>query len=448
MQSVSNRLSMVLLVGYLVMSVAVAGEQEGIMRPCEGPYKGRRPTREEFETLLRNHQAWLEARGGPNDERRANLCQANLAGTSLIAVNLQGASLDAANLQRANLWKANLKATSLIGANLQGATLIEAKLQSVTLYQANLQHANLYKAQLQEAWLEETTLQEAWLVGANLQRASLVEINFAGAVFEPILESSLDIRTLISPHTRLDTLAFHTSPAVLITLREALKKAGMRTHERQLTYAVEHTRMLQTWDPSIIENTWKRRALRDMEKPKDKRPWRERLAGKIESLLSYVLFELPSNYGMTPGRALQTLGVLIGLFALPYMAAVLASGDAGIWMLWLPDRVHKAEGEDKPVRVTPTFFFTSPQKRAAGYWSGGLWRGLSTVFIGLYFSLLSAFSLGWRDLNVGTWIARVQPHEYTLRATGWVRTVSGLQSLLSVYLLALWVLTYFGRPFE
>jgi hypothetical protein len=35
-----------------------------------------------------------------------------------------------------------------------------------------------------------------------------------------------------------------------------------------------------------------------------------------------------------------------------------------------------------------------------------------------------------------------------LRATGWVRTVAGIQSLLSVYLLALWVLTYFGRPFE
>ena len=45
-------------------------------------------------------------------------------------------------------------------------------------------------------------------------------------------------------------------------------------------------------------------------------------------------------------------------------------------------------------------------------------------------------------------IARIQPREYTLRATGWVRTVSGVQSLISVYLVALWVLSYFGRPFE
>lgn len=37
--------------------------------------------------------------------------------------------------------------------------------------------------------------------------------------------------------------------------------------------------------------------------------------------------------------------------------------------------------------------------------------------------------------------------EYDLKAVGWARTVSGFQSLLSVYMLALWVLTYFGRPF-
>jgi hypothetical protein len=42
----------------------------------------------------------------------------------------------------------------------------------------------------------------------------------------------------------------------------------------------------------------------------------------------------------------------------------------------------------------------------------------------------------------------MQPREYTLRATGWARMVSGAQSLLSIYLLALSVLTYFGRPFE
>jgi hypothetical protein len=75
-------------------------------------------------------------------------------------------------------------------------------------------------------------------------------------------------------------------------------------------------------------------------------------------------------------------------------------------------------------------------------------RLLRVLWVGLQFSLLSAFNLGWREINVGNWITRIQQREYTLRATGWVRSVAGLQSLLSVYMLALWVLSYFGRPFD
>jgi hypothetical protein len=77
----------------------------------------------------------------------------------------------------------------------------------------------------------------------------------------------------------------------------------------------------------------------------------------------------------------------------------------------------------------------------------GLGPGKALAY-GVYFSILSAFHIGWRDLNVGSWIARMQLREYSLRPTGWIRLLSGVQSLLSVYLLALAVVTYFGRPFE
>ena len=75
-------------------------------------------------------------------------------------------------------------------------------------------------------------------------------------------------------------------------------------------------------------------------------------------------------------------------------------------------------------------------------------RGIAAVGQALYFSALSAFHIGWRDLNVGSWIVRMQFSECALRAKGWPRFFSGVQSLISVYLIALWVLTYFGRPFE
>jgi hypothetical protein len=369
------------------------------------------------------------------DERRANLCQANL-----YDANLQGATLHGADLQGAHLYAANLQGVSLSGVNLQGADLRAANLQGVSLMGVNLQGAHLNGADLQGTNLSAANLQGAHLNGTDLQGADLSIANLQGAVYEPNPNPAKlpSFWTLTHSHNHLDKLVFHSSPVALVALREAFKKGGMRTQERQLTYAIEHTKRLQAWNPSWYTP-----------ERKDRRPWLEKLAGKSESLFSYVLFELPSGYGMAPSRALATLGFLILVFSLVYMTALLtARGRAGIWVTWPTDRVYQEEGAKEATRVTTTFFFPRVQAWAAGRWWGVLVRGVSVPLIGLYFSLLSAFSLGWRDLNVGTWIARMQSREYVLRATGWVRTVSGIQSLLSVYLLALWVLTYFGRPFE
>jgi len=156
------------------------------------------------------------------------------------------------------------------------------------------------------------------------------------------------------------------------------------------------------------------------------------------------MFEVPCQYGLYPGRLLRILGASLLLFAVVYRIALRTQGAAGIWAVWSPDRINKQEGQDTPDRVTEQFFFST---RTSIRWVRPL-HWLRLLWVAFYFSLLSAFQIGWHELNVGNWIARVQPREYTLRATGWVRTVSGLQSLLSVYLLALWVLTYFGDPFE
>jgi hypothetical protein len=146
-----------------------------------------------------------------------------------------------------------------------------------------------------------------------------------------------------------------------------------------------------------------------------------------------------------PGRALWGLLGLIPMFALPYWIAIkYANPRHGIWMMLSEDRL--ASGSGKTATLKKKAVLIRPPM--AKTWRERLMGECRMVRTGLSFSLLSAFHLGWREYNVGTWIARLQPREYTLRATGWVRTVSGLQSLLSVYLLALWVLTYFGRPFE
>ena len=129
------------------------------------------------------------------------------------------------------------------------------------------------------------------------------------------------------------------------------------------------------------------------------------------------------------------MGAVISLFAIVYWLPILGLGRARIVRVWPSDRLlESSDGSFQladAARVDPLVH--------------GPIRGFG---LALYFSLLSAFHIGWRELNVGTWISRIQPQEYALRATGWVRMVSGLQSVLSVYLLGLSILTYFGRPFD
>jgi uncharacterized protein YjbI with pentapeptide repeats len=428
-------LSLVLLVGCLDLAIAMAGEPA-----CDGPYKGRTLTPEELATVLRDHQAWLKSGSMRQDERKANLCHADLRevlllGATLDWATLWGARLDRADLQGATLNEADLQGVDLQGARLSGATLqgarlSEANLQGATLNEADLQGARLDWADLQGARLVRADLQGATLVRANLQQAELAGATLQGAVYQPELGKLPNFLTLTMRENKLEALVFYDSPAGLIELREAFKKSGMRTQERQLTYAIEHTKQLHAWNPSW----WHK------DRKEDTRPWLDKLAGKSESLFSYVLFELPSGYGTVPSRALWSLLGFMPCFALFYWIALQrVQGHSGLWMIVPADRIAPGRGKEKLVRI---------RRHPAKTWRERL-RGQSRLCCtSLYFSVLSAFHLGWRELNVGTWIARMQPREYTLRATGWVRTVSGFQSLLSVYLLALWVLTYFGRPFE
>jgi len=60
----------------------------------------------------------------------------------------------------------------------------------------------------------------------------------------------------------------------------------------------------------------------------------------------------------------------------------------------------------------------------------------------MFFSLMSAFNIGFRDINFGRWLRLLTRQEFDIKAVGWARVVAGWQSLLSVYFIALWVLTY------
>jgi hypothetical protein len=208
-----------------------------------------------------------------------------------------------------------------------------------------------------------------------------------------------------------------------VVLRNVFKNGGMRKQEREITRAIKRTQMLKFWKEN---STFK----------------------KIEAGFNYIFFDLTCQYGMKPGRSLIILFLIIPIFSFIYLLALKTKRQkTGIWLIFIKERVLKSTKKERPFKLTAKF----PPRAWPADWPGGLIliiRSYRMIRIALYFSLLSATTIGWREFNVGNWISRLQRREYTLKATGWVRTVAGLHSLISVYLLALWVLTYFGRPFE
>ena len=290
----------------------------------------------------------------------------------------------------------------MIEANMSEANLHGASLRRTCLDQANLTKAKLDWANLTEAILNNSNLSEADLEGASLNMAYMWNADLSGAVFEVKLGSLPNLPSIITARN-LSSMTFKESPHALVELREAFKKSGHRTKEREITFAIEHSKRTKAWNRGI--------------------------SGKIESVFKLILFELTCQYGMSPGRPLWVLGLLILIFTFPYFVVLRMNRKDGIWRVWSADRMRKDLGKGEPKKP---LHLTIP----------------SALLMGFYFSILSAFHIGWRDLNVGSWIVRMQLREYALRATGWVRFVSGFQSLISVYLAALWVLTYFGRPFE
>src|SRR5262249_49791793 len=278
--------------------------------------------------------------------------------------------------------------------------------------------AALNNADLSSAALNNAALSAATLNGANLRYASVAGAHFdnadlADADYAP---NSAAPDPYVAGIKGLDTVKFPAGEEVgLVQLRDLLQKAGLRDLERQATFAIENGRASNS-----IAN------------------WRDNPKSAVDGIFRKIAFDFTTRYGLDPARPLFIIiaiwALLIPVYLWPIWRRPTASKPSGIYRVSPKDRIEVCAGKptlDSPARVERLYA-----------------RGIAGLAWSAYFSLLSAFQIGFREFSVGTWLARAQPRIFALEAIGWIRTVSGLQSLLSVYLLAMWLLTYFGRPFQ
>jgi len=351
--------------------------------------------------------------------------------------------LTQAKLQKARLNKANLRDATLVQANLRGAALARTELVRSNLQRANLQEAFLWRTSLNEAKLRDANLRYSIIRQANVNDAELAYVSLEGAEYAP---ASRPPNAYLEGITGLSTVRFPPEgQSGLVQLRDLLQRAGLRDLEREATFAIEYGKVRNTLTPSgppFAEKTG--------------------FTENVGAWLRIVFFKWTTGWGLYPGRALLLmLGLMLFLsllYAVPIAAPpAVAPKKHGIFRVWPRDRLEHGKlgitvAEDIMVeRLAVELTVTKPPlaPKALPKWVIAVaYQVLAAYAWALYFSLLSTVHIGWRDVNLGTWVSRIQPREFTLRARGWVRTVSGIQALISVYLLAMSALTYFGRPFQ
>lgn len=441
--------------------------------PFDGDWtdkSGSARTLDELKDILQKHQLWLSSE--PKTKREGQ--QADLSDSILWTINLNGT-----RLRQANLSGANLTGVDLSNADLEAADLSQALISSLTTQDPSPNQGEIltfgpkqnFRTLFVGASLRSANLAGAVVFGADLKDADFDGANMSGAVFEPYSLPSISL----AGAKGLELMTYSRNPTALVRLRKEFQDQGLLDQERKITYALKRREaqiLLLACSP-WADLQW---PLKTSETDAASLVKRGRFDLLVVNCLNYsfnrVFFDLTSQYGMTPGRPLRLLAALWLICAGIYYFLIRFSRRSAI--LVIPSKHTEIEGdEDKNNgrrirRIQKVGRMQARQRSLSEWlryekdrrttqssialavavgrrWFRSKWRRARSA---MFFSLMSAFNIGFRDIDFGRWLRLLTKRQYDLKPVGWARTVAGWQSLISLYLVALWILTYFGRPFE
>jgi len=404
---------------------------------------------------------------GPPDPNRPDLLPkpvcANLAGAMLREADFTGAELSGANLKRAHLVDATLTGGEV---GQPGATLEDAILDGADLSGANFTGADLRGAHLIDACFHEACPGATAEEKANMDATDLEFAKLYFALYEPTQYTD---PSQIGSALGLATLRYQDNPKPIVDLRNALRDSGFLQPEREVNQA--YHRHDPNRPPSLgqyLDRDWLREA---PQWDKHVLSWGERITywyqiamywiGEVVTWGERVVFDWTCGWGAYPARPLIIIAVL-ALCCTPvyWIGMHFETNRIGLFLVASGERIRTGAARDRVMRIivnpAPPMHGKTLWELGPGAWIAAFWRtrrkwlklefrALRTAFL---FSLMSVFNIGFDGFNGGEWIKMLQKREFDIRARGWMRTVSGVQSLFGVGLLALSILSYFGHPFE
>jgi hypothetical protein len=341
--------------------------------------------------------------------RNAVIRNAHLVFTNLSGADLSGAMLDGSQIQMAELKEAILRGSSLTHVTVTGSHI----------FHADLTGADLGSADLVDSDLNNSDLNDTKLDGANFHSSEVCGVNFEPANI-PSSPRSLGFSR------GLEMLKFRDQPTALNELRAMFRDSGFREQERKVTYAIK------THDAA---DYWKSCVLRDA-------------PSCLEFGVNFFLFDLTCLYGMEPERPLRLLGRVWFYCSFLYFGFLLFSKRGGLYVV--PSRFMKSD-TSRHLKIRKLQPRSQPTRtggiRKSWRWIKWTIQSLNLFPVALLFSTMSTFNISFKGADAGRWIRLIQKRPFDIEARGWPRVIAGLQAIASVGLLALWLLTSFGRPF-
>jgi len=164
-----------------------------------------------------------------------------------------------------------------------------------------------------------------------------------------------------------------------------------------------------------------------------------------QPFIKRLLIDWPFEYGSNLGRPFIIVGCILVLCALTYFVLFRSGGRHGVYMikscldpksLEVKKELISFERILGEVRGMRVYMFSRIKVEA------------KLVRWAFFYSLISTFNVGFRDVDFGRWLRLVLPFKAEFEPFGLVKTVSGFQAIFSVMLMALGLLFYFGRFFD
>ncbi|PKK82634.1 MAG: hypothetical protein CVT49_12535 [candidate division Zixibacteria bacterium HGW-Zixibacteria-1] len=249
-----------------------------------------------------------------------------------------------------------------------------------------------------------------WHASVSFYKASLINAEFKNCILQNAIISPtfLDDYTMesLANAKSLKDLQFVGSNNTLITLKNFFRNNNYRQKEREITCAMER---------------------------------------RNQSTLKKVIFDLPFEYGSNLARPFQIVFAIYLFCAGIYFIMFHFAGVTGVLFKKMQidprtNREHESALRIGLVEISNLGGFL--------YFYSFVLREIRLLMHGCFFSLISTFNLGFREIDFGRWLRLILPWKAEYQPFGFVKTISGLQSIISVLLMAFGLLFYYGRFFE